>query len=178
MLDNQAVFTPDHPGRPHAAQCPRRNPAGTKAAEEPLQMVGSPPPPPNSYTRRVEMTSTAWSRAVRAAAAALVLLAGALLAGLAPEAARAQTAQTVDIDWTLKPAGIGAGQSFRLLFVTTTETVGLSYGCRPLQRHRPRRCERHGRGCHHPGLPAASSGRWSRPPPCMPETTPPPLIPP
>ena len=58
----------------------------------------------------------------RAAAAALVLLAGALLAGLAPETAHAQTAQTVENDWALKPSGIKPGESFRLLFVTSTNT--------------------------------------------------------
>ena len=54
-----------------------------------------------------------------ALAAALLLLAGAFLA-LPPGPAHAQTAQTVENDWALKPAGIGPGDSFRLLFVTST----------------------------------------------------------
>ena len=63
----------------------------------------------------------------RAAAAALVLLAGALLA-LPPGTAQAQTAQTVVIDWSLIPTGLGAGDSFRLLFVTTTDVLGSHTG--------------------------------------------------
>ena len=55
----------------------------------------------------------------RALAAALVLLAGAL-AALPPGTAHAQTAQSVENNWALKPSAIGPGQSFRLLFVTST----------------------------------------------------------
>ena len=53
------------------------------------------------------------------AAAAFLLLAGAFLA-LPPGPAHAQTAQTVATDWPLIPSGLGAGDSFRLLFVTST----------------------------------------------------------
>ena len=54
------------------------------------------------------------SRLLRAAS--LLLLAGALFAGLAPGAARAQT--IVAENWGLKPSNVGVGNSFRLMFVT------------------------------------------------------------
>ncbi len=55
----------------------------------------------------------------------LALFAGAcaaLIGAPAPDSARAQSpaAQTVPSDWPLIPDGIGPGQSFRLLFVTST----------------------------------------------------------
>ena len=56
----------------------------------------------------------------RAAAAILLLLAGALLLALPSGPAHAQTAQTVDNDWALIPSGLGPGESFRLLFITST----------------------------------------------------------
>ena len=111
-------------------------------------VVNSPPPPPRTVTRgpwrfaggpamrltpalpsRVasgaEAPSRAWGRLRRAVAAALVLLAGTLLV-LQPEGAEAQTAQIVQNDWALKPAEIGGGASFRLLFVTSTRRDGTS----------------------------------------------------
>ena len=75
----------------------------------------SPSPPGRSEPRRPCRAGALR----RAAAAALVLLAGALLA-LPPEPAHAQTEQIVENDWALKPAGVGISDSFRLLFVTST----------------------------------------------------------
>ncbi|MDE0205036.1 MAG: hypothetical protein OXP66_03255, partial [Candidatus Tectomicrobia bacterium] len=80
----------------------------------------SPSPPERPEPRRLSPPGALR----RAAAAVLVLLAGALLGGLAPETARAQTAQTVTLDWPLIPSGVGAGSSFRLLFVTTSDLLG------------------------------------------------------
>ena len=55
---------------------------------------------------------------------ALALLVIAAIVGLLwltpTDSARAQTAQTVPSDWVLTPDGIQPGDSFRLLFVTST----------------------------------------------------------
>ena len=59
-------------------------------------------------------------RCRRRRAASRLLLGIALLAALAPGAVWAQTAQTVASDWALIPTGINAGDSFRLIFVTST----------------------------------------------------------
>ena len=68
-------------------------------------------------------TWTVQSAAPLAAALALAVLAAALLPG---QPAQAQTAQTVPHDWSLKPAGVEPGDSFRLLFVTSTYTSAAS----------------------------------------------------
>ena len=56
----------------------------------------------------------------------MLILLACLLAGLPAERAHAQTAQSVDLDWALKPSAIGPGQSFRLLFKTTGTTQAAS----------------------------------------------------
>ena len=60
----------------------------------------------------VRRRPAAWRRAVPAALLAL--------AALLPAAAQAQTAQTVQPGWHYVPSGVSPGQSFRLLFVTST----------------------------------------------------------
>ena len=62
----------------------------------------------------------------------------ALLA-LSPALADAQIAQLVPDDWPLKPSGLQLGDSFRLLFVTSTTRNGdRPPGCGQ-HRHRPAR---------------------------------------
>ena len=91
-----------------------------------------PPPPCNSgrppVRRRGEKASLAAENAagVFRAAAFLVLLVSALLLGLPTGRVEAQTAQTVGKDWALIPTGIGLGQSFRLLFITSAKTQATS----------------------------------------------------
>ena len=80
--------------------------------------------PPDSASSRFSV-----SRALRAGPRRIlgVALFGIVSAALlAAATAQAQTSQTVASDWSLKPSGITAGQSFRLLFVTSTTSQATS----------------------------------------------------
>ena len=58
--------------------------------------------------------------------AAVLAFAAVAAATLSERPAEAQTAQTVQPGWQYIPSGISAGQSFRLLFVTSTKTTATS----------------------------------------------------
>ena len=72
----------------------------------------------SSLWRRLRPRENAATLLRGARAAALALAALAVLAVGMPEYATAQT--EVPADWALKPADIGAGEQFRLMFVTST----------------------------------------------------------
>ena len=72
----------------------------------------------------------------RALTAALLALAAVLAGALFPSwPAHAQTAQTVQSDWSLIPTGVTAGQSFRLLFLTSTGTATTATGIASYNTH-------------------------------------------
>ena len=58
--------------------------------------------------------------------AAVLAFAAVAAATLSERPAEAQTAQTVQPGWQYIPSGIGTGQSFRLLFITSTGTAATS----------------------------------------------------
>ena len=78
------------------------------------------PRPPAPVRRSVGRLGAA------ARAAALAVLALAALALAVPERAQAQTEYEVAADWVLKPDAVGAGEKFRLIFVTSTTRAGTS----------------------------------------------------
>ncbi len=85
--------------------------------------------------RRVEVGSlsngTAYTFQVRAVDTAANDGAAGTAGPVTPSATSTSTvptAQTVQSDWSLKPSGITAGQSFRLLFVTSTQTAATATG--------------------------------------------------
>ena len=86
----------------------------------------SPSPSPHADPRPRRGRSLASLGAGLRAACLLVLFALGLLAGFSPAPAHAQTEQTVSSDWALIPAGVQPGESFRLLFVTSTTGNAIS----------------------------------------------------
>ena len=109
--------------RARARPCRRAVGAGPAGRAEgcgrracPASSPGPAEPRPPAPVRR----SVGRLGAVAARAAALAVLALAALALAVPERAQAQTEHEVAADWALKPDAVGAGEQFRLIFLSST----------------------------------------------------------